>query len=42
MGANKTSGLLRGHKTPLTAVKFTDIICFFSDTSINLKKYKKQ
>lgn len=38
MGANKTSGLLRGHKPPLIPVKFTGIIYFFSDTSANLKK----
>lgn len=41
MGANKTPGLLSGHKTPLIPVKFTDIIYLFSDTSANLKKYKK-
>lgn len=41
MDANKTSGLLRGHKTPAISVKFTDIIYFFSDTSGNLNKNPK-
>lgn len=42
MGVNKASEFLRGPKTPLIPVEFTDIIYLFSDASANPKKYKNQ